>query len=48
VTLTVYRCPSCGRLLFKSDAPAGTVQTNCPQCKRVRSVEVKPTPVPRR
>jgi phage FluMu protein Com len=35
-----YRCPKCGRLLFKSDAPAGYVQIACEICRRVRTLPV--------
>lgn len=35
-----YRCPECGRLLFKSDAPSGTVQTVCKPCKAIRTYPV--------
>jgi phage FluMu protein Com len=42
-----YRCPQCGRLLFKSDAPAGSVQIACEVCRKVRTlpVAIKPTNV---
>ena len=36
-----YRCPECGRLLFKTDAAAGNVQTLCRECKAIRTVAVK-------
>ena len=37
-----YRCKDCGRLLFKSDAPTGTVQTFCPRCRALRAVKLTP------
>jgi phage FluMu protein Com len=42
VSAQPYRCPACGKLLFKSDAEAGQVETFCRLCKRVRTVAVKP------
>lgn len=44
MTVQPYRCPSCGKLLFKSDADAGRVETFCHQCKKLRVVEVRPNP----
>ena len=42
-----YRCPECGRLLFKSDAAAGTIQTVCPRCRwAVRSVKIESRTLP--
>lgn len=38
---TEYHCPECGRLLFKSDASAGVVQTPCPKCRAIRTVPVR-------
>jgi DNA-directed RNA polymerase subunit RPC12/RpoP len=40
-----YRCPKCGKLLFKSDAPQGAVQVPCPRCGAIRLVKVGPQPV---
>jgi phage FluMu protein Com len=45
VSLTEYRCPTCQKLLFKSDAPTGVVQTPCPRCRSVKMVQVRPPPV---
>lgn len=45
MSLTEYRCPSCGKLLFKSDAPTGVVQTPCPRCRAVKLVKVQSPPV---
>lgn len=33
-----YRCKDCGKLLFKSDAPQGTVQAFCQRCRALRAV----------
>lgn len=44
MTLVEYRC-TCGKLLFKSDAPAGRVQVPCPRCGTVKMVVVRPPPV---
>lgn len=45
MSLVEYKCPSCGKLLFKSDAPTGQVQLPCPRCRAVRLVSVRPPPV---
>jgi phage FluMu protein Com len=34
------RCPECGRLLFKTDLSAGTIQTFCKDCRAVRTVHL--------
>jgi len=31
-----YRCPACGRLLFKSDATVGQVEALCRRCKETK------------
>lgn len=36
-----YRCPKCGKLLFKSDAPTGRVQAFCRPCGALRVVELQ-------
>jgi len=37
-----YRCPACGRLLFKSDSTQGKVQLPCPRCGAIRLLQVGP------
>lgn len=41
-----YRCPGCGRLLFKADVAVGTVQIPCKDCRRLRTfpIATKDTP----
>ncbi len=34
------RCPVCSRLLFKTDAVVGTIQTYCKDCRAVRVVHL--------
>jgi phage FluMu protein Com len=46
VSVQPYRCPTCGKLLFKSDADAGRVETYCRPCKVLRSIELKAAPRP--
>lgn len=40
MTLTEYRCPKCGFLLFKTDAVRGVVQAPCPKCRALRTMPV--------
>lgn len=42
MTVQPYRCPDCGKLLFKSDAEAGRVETFCRTCKTLVKLEVRP------
>jgi DNA-directed RNA polymerase subunit RPC12/RpoP len=35
-----YRCPECGRLLFKSDTSSGTIQTYCKTCGALRIIHL--------
>jgi phage FluMu protein Com len=46
VSVRPYRCPTCGKLLFKSDAEAGRVETRCRTCKVLRTINVRAPPAP--
>jgi uncharacterized Zn finger protein (UPF0148 family) len=35
-----YRCPACGRLLFRYDVLAGNVQAFCKSCQRNRTLVI--------